>query len=157
MQSSMKNNNITQVDVRKIHFNPRRPELNNIASAVAEVAKYAVKPSDYIFVDSKILTDKVLYTFSMVLFRRRTISFCGIFYDLRKQLGFLKDINDDDDLVNTDSDELINKDSFVSISRYVWCHGNYHLYAVEVPNKFVLTCSDDNFFVDLKTGEVLVE
>lgn len=158
-RKAMKNNNITQVDVRKIHFNSKRPELNNIASAVAEVAKYAVKPSDYIFTDSKILTDKVLYTFSTVLYNRRTISFCGIFYDLRKQLGFLKDINDDDDLINTDSDseeELINKDSFVSISRYVWFNGNYHLYALEVPNKFVLTCSDD-FFVDLRTGEILTE
>lgn len=152
-RESTRDNSITQVDIRKIHYNSKRPELNNIASAVAEVAKYAVKPSDYIFTDSKILTDRVVYTFSTVLHRRRLVSFGGVFEVARKHFGFVKDVFEDD-LLHVDDN---SKDGeFVAFSSYVWFGGRYHLYAIEVPDKFVLTCSDD-FFVDLQTGEVLVE
>lgn len=153
-RKATKNNNITQVDVRKIHYNSKRPELSTISSAVAEVAKYAVKPSDYIFTDSRFLTDKVVYAFSVALHNRRLVVFGGVFETVRKSLGLVDDVVDGD-LVHTD--DKAKDGDFVSVSRYVWCKGNYHLYAIEVPNKFVLTCSDSDFFVDLRTGEVLVE
>lgn len=66
-QRATKDNTITQVDVRKIHNNVNRPELSNISAAVAEVAKYAVKPSDYIFPDNQVLTDKMENTSFMQL------------------------------------------------------------------------------------------
>lgn len=151
------NYNITQVDVRKIHCSQSRPELSNIASAVAEVTKYAVKPTDYIFIDSKLLTDRILYTLSNVLYGRRTISFGGIFSKLRKQLGYTKDINDDDDLIHFDNKPT---DDIVSVSRYVWYNGRYHLYAIQtpdnLPNQYVVPCSDSDFAVDLDTGEILI-
>lgn len=151
------NYNITQVDVRRVRCNPNRPELNNISSAVAEVTKYAIKPTDYIFTDSRLLTDRILYTLSNVLYGRRTISFGGIFFKLRRQLGYTKDINDDDDLIHVDNKPA---DNIVSVSRYVWYNGRYHLYAVQTPddspNQYVLPCSDSDFAVDLDTGEILV-
>ena len=153
-QKATKDKSITQVDVRKIHYNPNRPELSTISSAVAEVAKYTVKPSDYIFTDSRFLTDKVVYTFSTVLHRRRIVSFGGIFEVVRKCLGFVKDVFEDDDLLHTD--DKAKDGEFVSFSKYVWFHGRYRLYAIEVPDQFVFTCSDD-FFVDLQTGEILME
>lgn len=156
-QKATNNYNITQVDVRKIQCNPKRPELSNIASAVAEVTKYSIKPTDYIFTDSKLLTDRILYTLSNVLYGRRTISFGGIFSKLRKQLGYTKDINDDDDLIHIDNKM---SDNIVSVSRYVWYNGRYHLYAVQTPddspNQYVVPCSDSDFAVDLDTGEILI-
>lgn len=151
------NYSITQVDIRRIRCNPNRPDLNNISSAVAEVTKYAIKPTDYIFTDSKILTDRILYTLSNVLYGRRTISFGGIFFKLRKRLGYTKDINDDDDLIHIDNKA---SDDIVSVSRYVWYNGRYHLYAVQTPddspNQYVVPCSDSDFAVDLDTGEILI-
>lgn len=47
-QESMKNPNITQVDIRRVKPNPKRPDSTAIESAAAEVGKYATKPSDYI-------------------------------------------------------------------------------------------------------------
>ncbi|MDE5583431.1 MAG: protein rep, partial [Ruminococcus sp.] len=152
-QKATKDKSITQVDVRKIHYNPKRPELSNISSAVAEVAKYAVKPSDYIFTDSRFLTDKVVYTFSTVLRHRKMISFRGVFDDVRNLL-FPKDDAVDGDLLYTD--DKAKDGDFVFFSSYVWFHGRYHLYEIEVPDKFILTYSHD-FLVDLQTGEVLVE
>lgn len=152
-RESTRDNRITQVDIRKIHYNPNRPELSNISSAVAEVAKYSVKPSDYIFTDSQFLTDKVVYTFATVLHRRRLVSFGGVFEVARKHFGFVKDVFEDD-LLHTDDNAKDGE--FVAFSSYVWWGGRYHLYAFEVPDKFVFTCSDD-FFVDLQTGEVFIE
>lgn len=151
-QKATKDNSITQVDVRKVHYNPNRPELDDISSAVAEVAKYAVKCSDYIFTDNPFITDNVVYTFSTVLHNRRLVSFRGVFDSARKYLGL--DDSVDGDLLHTD--DKAKDGEFVSFSSYVWFHGRYHLYAIEVPDKFVFTCSDD-FFVDLQTGEVLIE
>ncbi|MCM1315588.1 MAG: protein rep [Prevotella sp.] len=152
-QKATKDKSITQVDVRKIHYNPNRPELSTISSAVAEVAKYAVKPSDYIFTDSRFLTDKVVYTFATALHNRRLLVFGGIFEAVRKRLGLVGDVVDGD-LVHTD--DKAKDGEFVAFSKYVWCRGRYHLYAIEVPDKFVFTFSDD-FFVDLQTGEILLE
>lgn len=146
-QMAAKDSSISQVDVRKIYYNPNRSDLNDISSAVAEVAKYSVKPSDYIFPYNNFLTDKVVYTFSTVLHKRRLLSFGGVFNSVRKLLF------SNDDLFHTDNKE---KDDFVSFSSYVWFHGSYHLYAVELPDQLVFRCSDDDF-VDLQTGEVLLE
>ncbi|MCM1506190.1 MAG: protein rep [Ruminococcus flavefaciens] len=151
-QKATKDYSITQVDVRKIHYNPNRPELSDISSAVAEVAKYAIKPTDYLFPDNLFLTDKVVYTLSTCLKNRRTFSFRGIFDKVHKLLGL--DDAFDGDLIHTD--ENVKDGEVVFYSSYVWSHGRYHLYAIEVPNKFVLTCSHD-FFVDLQTCEILVE
>ena len=52
-QIATKNPLITQVDVRRVKPNPKRPESTAIESAAAEVGKYATKPSDYITKVSK--------------------------------------------------------------------------------------------------------
>ena len=71
-------------------------------------------------------------------------------------LGYTKDINDDDDLIHIDNKA---SDDIVSVSRYVWYNGRYHLYAVQTPddssNHYVVPCSDSDFVVDLDTGEIL--
>jgi plasmid rolling circle replication initiator protein Rep len=47
-QECMKNDYITQVDVRRIRPNPKRKDSTAIESAAAEVGKYATKPADYV-------------------------------------------------------------------------------------------------------------
>lgn len=145
-----KDNTITQVDVRKIHYNPNRPELSTISSAVAEVAKYSVKPSDYIFTDSQLLTDKVVYTLSTSLHHRRLVSFMGVFDTVRKHLGL--DDCFDGDLLHTDDEKKDGE--IVAIYRYHWLHGKYRLYAVDTVD---FSVADLDFVVDPETGEVLVE
>ncbi len=150
-QKATKDKSITQVDVRKIHYNPNRPELSNISSAVAEVAKYSVKPSDYIFTDNKILTDSVVYTFSSVLLNRRLVSWGGCFADVRKFFG-LDDVVDGD-LLHTDNQLAYGE--VVAIYHYRWSHGKYKLYAIDYPQRIILSDPDNNFLFDADTGEVL--
>lgn len=153
-QRATKDKSITQVDVRKIRNNPNRPELSNISSAVAEVAKYAVKPSDYIFPDSQILTDKVVYTFSTVLHNRRLVSFGGCFKDVRNLL-FPKDDAVDGDLLHVD--DKAKDGEVVAVYRYRWYHGKYTLYSIDYPERAILADPENDLIFDAETGEVLVE
>lgn len=52
-REAMKNDSITQVDIRRVKPNPKRNGSTAIESAAAEVGKYATKPSDYIEGDCK--------------------------------------------------------------------------------------------------------
>lgn len=64
----------------------------NVEKAVAELAKYTVKPSDYIFKDDKKLTDRVVCTLDAALKGRRLVSFGGLFKEIHKELN-LQDID----------------------------------------------------------------
>jgi len=54
--------------------------------AVAEVSKYSVKDTDYLFKNSQVLTDKITKTFSTVLKSRRLYAFGGYMKDVHKLL-----------------------------------------------------------------------
>lgn len=127
----MKDNSITQVDVRTCK-NKTSSECQNaeksISSAVAEVAKYAVKSNDYIIPWSEELTDSSVKTFLSSLSGRRLCSFGGIFNQVRNALKF--DDVDDGDLIHVES-ERVRSDVALQIYRYGWSHGIYKLIAVE--------------------------
>lgn len=150
-QRATKDKSITQVDVRKIHYNANRSELSDISSAVAEVAKYAVKPADYIFPNNQVLTDVVVYTFSTVLHNRRLVGWGGCFADVRKLLGF--DDAFEGDLLHTDDDKKDGEVIF--ISRYRWSHGKYKLYAIDYPEKLLIADPENDLIFDAETGELL--
>ena len=150
-KKATKNNNVSQVDVRKIHSNPNQPERSTISSAVAEVAKYAVKPADYIRIGNPMLTDKLVYTFSTVLYNRRLISWGGVLADTRKMFGF--DDAVDGDLLHTDG-ETAENDEVVAVYKYRWTGGKYKLYDIEYSKNFILV---DNVSVNADTGEVVQE
>lgn len=136
-------NSITQVDVRKVYCNNKRFSKSCIASACAEVAKYAVKPNSYIFTDDNILTDKVVYTLSTVLFKRRFISFTGVFKTAYKLL-FAGDSVEDGDLLCSNVDDSIELS--LLILRYRWSFKH---------NKYVLHTIINN--INESTGEILLE
>lgn len=109
---------IPQVDLRKVKGNKQR--------AVCEVAKYSVKDSDYLIPGNEPLTDYLVDVFTITLFKRRLVSFSGIFRKYHKLLNL--DDTDSGDLINTDNDEINNDLKFV-IERYKWNVGigNYKL------------------------------
>ena len=99
-----------------------------LGSAVAEVAKYAVKSSDYLFVNDR-LTDFCVYTFSESLKNRRLCAMGGCFLEAHKKLQL--DDSEDGDLIHIDGE--IRSDVALQIFRYGWSCGAYKL--IEVVDK----------------------
>lgn len=145
-RKAMKNSSITQVDIRRIKskhdISLGEQAVKTLSSAVAEVAKYSVKSSDYLgrmdkngniicpFPDSDI--DEFVFIFSSALHHRRLTSFGGIFEEVYKKLQ-LDDI-EDGDLVHVDSE--LRSDIGYMIRRYGWSSGAYKL--LEVTENFDL-------------------
>lgn len=124
-QRSMKDDTITQVDVRTMK-NKKTGEVSGeaLASAVAETAKYAVKSADYIFKNNDSLMDEIVLTLSSSLSHRRLTAFGGCFAEAREKLGL--DDCEDGDLIHID-DNSIRLDLATMIVRYEWSCGAYKL------------------------------
>lgn len=89
------------------------------ADAVAEVAKYAVKPGEWVS-DDYDTTDENVELLATVLRNRRLTAFGGVMAEARKALA-LED-EETADLVNTDSGE-IRGDVRVALETYQWQAG----------------------------------
>lgn len=163
-QRATGNKMITQVDIRRITDKKRRKDAlidgieqkvntNDLASAVAEIAKYAVKSSDFLGKMDKNgrvivplpewLTDEVVSVYSVALGGRRLCAFGGIFEEIRKQLNL--DDPEDGDLIHEDGDKL-NADMAIMVARYGWSCGAYKLIEI-VPknnkkNDVLIECED---------------
>ena len=96
--------------------------VDALSSAVAEIAKYSVKSSDYLVQDNDRLTDDIVKCLSLALHRRRLAHFGGIFAEVAK---LLKVDVEDDDLVHLD--ESINSSLALMIVRYGWSSGAYKM------------------------------
>lgn len=127
-RSAMDDFSITQVDVRKVYAKnlvEGKEYSKALASAVAEVSKYAVKSSDYLFPSDKQLTDKVLQELlSGIKSHSRFCTFGGVFAEVKRQLN-LDDV-EDGDLVHIE-DEKINSALSYFIVRYGWSSGCYKM------------------------------
>lgn len=104
------------IDIRRI-----KKGRKGLSGAVAEVAKYAVKSSDFL---NGSLEDCSSYVsaFLSALSGRRLCSFTGVFSDVRKKLA-LDDV-EHGDLVHVDTDNLRSDVAFM-IVRYAWKSGLY--------------------------------
>lgn len=106
-QQATKNPYITQVDIRVVKENKKR-KSDAIASASAEVGKYATKPSDYLKkgVGGLYIADfKVVNELMLILKNKRLVAYGGILKEYFNKLN-CSDVNDDDvDLVNVDDKE----------------------------------------------------
>ena len=123
-RQSMKDNSITQVDVRTMKDKKTGEVFGTaLSSAVAETAKYAVKSADYIFENDDALMDEIVDTLSASLCRRRMTAFGGCFAEARDILGL--DDCEDGDLVH--ADDKIRSDIATMIVRYAWGCGAYKL------------------------------
>ena len=118
------------VNVKKIKENNDK----NLKKAVAETAKYSVKPDDFLITDDdenikENMTDEVVKTLDQALHRKRLTSFGFIFKEVHRKLN-LDDV-EDGNLGLTDNDDL-RKDLTNTILRYQWNIGikNYKLIEV---------------------------
>lgn len=137
-KKATRDNSITQVDIRvcksKYSFDELKAQ-SALASAVAEVAKYAVKSSDYLFAGDEALTDFLVETFSESLRSRRLSQFGGIFKEVYKQLKFEDAESESADLIHVN--DKLNPALAWLICRYSWGIGTYNLV-----NSYVESASD---------------
>lgn len=131
-QKAMNDSSITQVDIRKAKDKHKektgKTAAEKLASAVAEIAKYAVKSSDYLFDDEE-LTDKVVSVLVPALADRRLCSFGGCFKEAHQALQL--DDTENGDLIHIDGQ--LRSDVALQIYRYGWSCGAYKL--IEVIDK----------------------
>lgn len=104
------------VDIRTI-----KPNDKGLSGAVAEVAKYAVKSSDFLRGTPDDMA-RTVWDFLTALSGRRLCSFTGIFAKVRKQLA-LDDI-ESGDLIHVDGADLRDDVAYM-IVRYCWAAGFY--------------------------------
>lgn len=122
-QKACKDNSITQVDVRLVRS--KDSSSQDLGSAVAEIAKYAVKDSDYIFPKNQHKTDSIVFDLNSALRGRRLVSYGGIFKDVFNQLKM-----DDADSENADLIHIgdsISSDLVHMIVSYGWSVGAYKI------------------------------
>lgn len=111
------------VDVRRVK------QEGKIGKAIAEVAKYTVKESDFIIKNEKNeidkqATDETVKTLDKALKNRRLVGFGDEFRQIQKQLQL--DNMEDGDLVLTSENEIREDLSYV-IEKYFW-HVGYRKY-----------------------------
>lgn len=90
------------------------------AKAVAEVAKYAMKVSDYILPDDWDMTIDTVRLLDRVLANRRFVGFGGIFKEYHKRLHL--DDAEDGDLVHVDGDDPDEK-GWDKLIHFAWFSG----------------------------------
>lgn len=126
-RKATRDDSITQVDIRLCKDKNSDSDLqasSDLRSAVAEIAKYVVKDSDYITEDNSV-TDCNVFTLTKALYHRRLIQFGGIFKETFKNLK-LEDIESDSvDLVHIN--EKINPQISYLIVHYGWNCGVYQI------------------------------
>ncbi|MBR1555646.1 MAG: protein rep, partial [Oscillospiraceae bacterium] len=126
-QMAMNDTSITQVDVRKIiqSMDKKKRGVVSFSTAVAEVAKYTVKSSDYLFKNNPALTDRVVSVLSSALKGRRLVAFGGLFADIRELLNL--DDAENGDLIHVETEEEISKDKLFLVRRWNWL-SDTHVY-----------------------------
>jgi len=122
------------VDVRTF-----KKSKKGIGKEVAEVAKYAVKPGEYLKKPPKVFenipevrkkfeewTDYLVSVYDKCLANRRLVAFGGIMKKVHKELN-LDDVNTSEDLVNTDLQDEVREDLNYILEAYQWRIGGQGL------------------------------
>lgn len=123
-QRAMNDSSITQVDIRVARDKDNGDSSDpDISSAVAEIAKYAVKDSDYIYPGQEELTDQIVSTFTGALHHRRLVAYGGVFQDAFEKLKL--DDPEDGDLVHIN--EKLNPALAWLIVKFGWSCGTYKM------------------------------
>lgn len=125
-QKAYKDNSITQVDIRlaKGKKSQMQEASDYLSAAVAEVAKYAVKDSDYIKPGNEVLTDDIVSVLADAFHGRRFTAFGGCFKEAYQRLKL--DDTEDGDLVHL-QDKQIEPALAWLIVKYSWSCGVYKL------------------------------
>lgn len=118
---------IISLDVRMAKGKNAETEncVEALSSAVAEIAKYAVKSSDYLIADDEALTDDIVSRLGSALKNKRLATFDrnGAFHNAREELQL--DDAEDGDLVHLT--DKIDPSLAYMIVRYGWSAGAYKM------------------------------
>ncbi|MCF1458958.1 MAG: protein rep [Shewanella sp.] len=111
---------VTQVDVRAVRPNPKRQDSDPLASAAAEVGKYATKPNNYLapFRDGFLAHSQVVQELARGIHRRKLVAFGGIMLEYASKLDFDDADSDEVDLVHVDGDSAAINAVMVHIYRW---------------------------------------
>lgn len=122
----MDDQTITQVDIRRAKGKNGSIEAEALSAAVAEIAKYAVKSSDYLTPDDS-LTDEIVSILGNALSNRRLCTFdrSGVFGKIRRKLAL--DDPEDGDLIHLSDEDKIDPAVAHLICRYGWTAGAYKM------------------------------
>ncbi len=101
---------LPQVNIKRVK--------GNTAEAVAEVAKYSTKDSDYVIEKDLDLSMNVVETLDYALQRRRLVSFSGIMKEWHKKLNL--DDTEDGDLVHIETDKDSELEGKMILETYAW-------------------------------------
>lgn len=117
--------------ITNVHICLCKPKVDgmasaSLASAVAEIAKYTVKSSDYLYKDDNSLTDTIVAYLTESLHHRRLTSYGGVFKKAYQQLQL--DDPEDGDLVHIE--DKINPELSHLILHYDWSSGAYKLNSI---------------------------
>lgn len=104
------------IDIRQ--FKPK--DVNRVGKELAEICKYSVKPSDYIYVNNENLTKKVTEVLDRYIAGRRLLSYGGTIRNARKELLFSDEITENDDII---VNEGVQVDEQGYIELYKWHFG----------------------------------
>lgn len=143
-QKAMQDPTITQVDVRKCRpkeeIRDGTDAVKALGAAVAEVAKYSVKSSDYLIPGEYDLTDEIVFTLGAALHSRRLTAFGGVFDEVHKKL--MLDDCENGDLINVDGSTM-RPDVAVMIRKYSWSCGAYKLLNERREVNISIECEED--------------
>lgn len=103
------------VYIEKVKPNRNKKDSDPLAAAVAEVAKYPCKASDYLCNDDKTNSD-VIQALSSALAHRRLFEFYGVFAKVRKALKLEENEND---LIHIDIDSK-SSGNLLAYLRFYW-------------------------------------
>lgn len=100
-QKAMRDDTITQVDVRKVKVDNNK----DIFKAVCEAAKYTVKSVDYVNLLDLRMSCHSVFTLDKALYYRRLVAFGGIMKELHKSLNLDDEVDGDLLLIDDDTNE----------------------------------------------------
>lgn len=139
------------VDIRKVKSKNEKLDDKDLSNAVAEVAKYTVKSTDYIIDSNLDLSDLAIYHLAISLSNRRLIAFGGVLKKIHKLLNL--DDALDGDLVNTDN-EIDDESRPYNISVFSYGFGafgdNYYLSDLKLPETLDLKEEFKTLYQDQK-------
>lgn len=104
------------IDIRQ--FKPK--DVNRVGRELAEICKYSVKPSDYIYISDENLTKKVTEILDRDLAGRRLLSYGGTIREARKKLLFSDEITESDDIMAV-GDVQADEQGYIEL--YKWHFG----------------------------------
>lgn len=99
-------------------FKPK--DVSKVGKELAEICKYSVKPSDYIYVNDEELTKKVTEVLDRDLMGRRLLSYGGTIRQARKRLLFSDEIVENDDII-AGGDVQADEQGYIEL--YKWHFG----------------------------------